>query len=141
MRFLFLLQCLYWQAFAAMDSLHRAREGLRFLFCVVRSDRVCQEVAAGSYQPLRGSNVLRRQQPGIILINKSYKSCGMPSSVVAAIKYDANTSTLRVIYISGSVYDYKDVPEKVYKEMKEAFSKGEFLNKHIKPNYEFEKIR
>jgi hypothetical protein len=65
----------------------------------------------------------------------------MPSSVVAAIRYDANTFTLRVIYVSGSVYDYKDVPEKVYKEMKEAFSKGEFLNKHIKPKYEFEKIK
>ena len=65
----------------------------------------------------------------------------MPSSVVATIRYDANTYTLRVIYISGSVYDYKDVPEEVYKEMKEAFSKGEFLNKHIKPNYEFEKIK
>ncbi|HET9432210.1 MAG TPA: KTSC domain-containing protein [Chitinophagaceae bacterium] len=64
----------------------------------------------------------------------------MPSSVVAAIKYDANTSTLRVIYVSGSVYDYKDVPEKAYKEMKAASSKGEFLNKHIKPNYAFEKI-
>lgn len=65
----------------------------------------------------------------------------MPSSVVAAITYDALTSTLRVIYVSGRVYDYKDVPEKVYMEMKEAFSKGEFLNKQIKPHYEFEKIR
>ena len=65
----------------------------------------------------------------------------MPSSVVAAIRYDANKNTLRVIYVSGSVYDYKEVPEKVYKEMKEAFSKGEFLNKYIKPNYEFEKIK
>ena len=65
----------------------------------------------------------------------------MPSSVVTAIRYDATSSTLRVIYVSGSVYDYKDVPEKVYKEMKEAFSKGEFLNKHIKPKYEFEKIK
>lgn len=64
----------------------------------------------------------------------------MPSSVVAAIRYDINTSTLRIIYVSGSVYDYKDVPEKVYNEMKKAFSKGEFLNKEIKPNYEFEKI-
>jgi len=64
----------------------------------------------------------------------------MPSSVVAAMTYDAITCTLRVIYVSGSVYDYKDVPEKVFKEMKEAFSKGEFLNKHIKPKYEFEKI-
>ena len=65
----------------------------------------------------------------------------MPSSVVAAIRYDAVTSTLRVIYVSGSVYDYKHVPEKVYNEMRTASSKGEFLNKHIKPNYEFEKIK
>ena len=65
----------------------------------------------------------------------------MPSSVVAAIRYDANTHTLRVIYVSGSIYDYKQVPEKIYKDMRDASSKGEFLNKHIKPNYEFEKIR
>jgi hypothetical protein len=65
----------------------------------------------------------------------------MPSSVVAAIKYDVNTSTLRVIYVSGNVYDYKDVPQKVYNEMKTAPSKGEYLNKHIKPKYEFEKIK
>jgi hypothetical protein len=65
----------------------------------------------------------------------------MPSSVVAAIRYDATISTLRVIYVSGSVYDYKQVPEKVYKEMRTASSKGEFLNKRIKSNYEFEKIK
>jgi len=65
----------------------------------------------------------------------------MPSSVVAAIKYDADTSTLRVVYVSGSVYDYKKVPEEVYTLMKKASSKGEFLNKEIKPNYEFEKIK
>lgn len=65
----------------------------------------------------------------------------MPSSVVAAIRYDAPTSTLRVVYVSGSVYDYKKVPEKVYIEMKAASSKGEFLNKQIKPNYKFEKIK
>ena len=65
----------------------------------------------------------------------------MPSSVVTAIKYDPETYTLRVIYVSGSVYDYKEVPEKVYKEMKEAFSKGEYLNKHIKPKYKFEKVK
>ena len=65
----------------------------------------------------------------------------MPSSVVAAIRYDASSSTLRVVYVSGSVYDYKKVPEEVYIEMKAAPSKGEFLNKQIKPNYKFEKIK
>jgi len=65
----------------------------------------------------------------------------MPSSVVAAMKYDAEASKLRVIYTSGNIYDYKEVPEKVYAEMRKASSKGEFLNKQIKPNYEFEKIK
>ena len=65
----------------------------------------------------------------------------MPSSVVAAIRYDEKTSRLRVIFQSGSIYDYLNVPEKIYDEMKKASSKGEILNKKIKPNYQFEKIR
>lgn len=65
----------------------------------------------------------------------------MPSSVVAAIHYDEKTSKLRVIFQSGSIYDYLKVPEEVYNNMKKASSKGEFLNKEIKPNYEFEKVK
>lgn len=65
----------------------------------------------------------------------------MPSSVVAAIRYDQASATLRIIFVSGMVYDYKEVPEKVYKAMKAATSKGTFLNRRIKGHYEFEKIR
>ena len=65
----------------------------------------------------------------------------MPSSVVAAIRYDGKANKLRIIFQSGSIYDYLKVPAKIFNEMKTASSKGEFLNKHIKPNYEFEKIR
>jgi len=65
----------------------------------------------------------------------------MPSSVVAAIKYDAESSRLRVIYVSGMVYDYKDVPEEVWRAMKASFSKGAFLNQHIKGKYDFEKVK
>jgi hypothetical protein len=64
----------------------------------------------------------------------------MPSSVISKFIYDGDTETLRVIYVSGMVYDYKKVPLEVYQLMKTAFSKGTFLNKHIKGNYEFEKI-
>jgi len=63
----------------------------------------------------------------------------MPSAVVAAIKYDRQSSTLTVLYVSGLVYDYKNVPEKVYEAMKASFSKGAFLNQHIKGKYPFEK--
>ena len=64
----------------------------------------------------------------------------MPSSVVSGIKYDKCTHTLRIIYVSGIIYDYKNVPEQLYTAMKTAFSKGTFLNKYVKGRYEFEKV-
>ena len=65
----------------------------------------------------------------------------MPSSVVAKADYDPETETLRIIYTSGSIYDYKKVPPAVFDEMKNAFSKGVFLNKEIKGNYVYKKIK
>ena len=64
----------------------------------------------------------------------------MPSSVVSAIRYYPDTSVLRIIFVSGLVYDYEKVPEKVYKKMKVATSKGTFLNHHIKGQYEYKKV-
>jgi len=65
----------------------------------------------------------------------------MPSSVVAALHYYPERKVLRVIYVSGIAYDYKDVPETVYKAMKSSGSKGIYLNKNIKGKYEFEKVK
>jgi hypothetical protein len=39
------------------------------------------------------------------------------------------------------VYDYKNVPEDVYNEMKSYTSKGTYLNKKIKGRFDFEKIK
>ena len=64
----------------------------------------------------------------------------MPSSVVANFSYDEKTSTLRVTYVSGMIYDYKNVPKKVYREMKAYQSKGSYLNYYIKGKYDFEKV-
>jgi hypothetical protein len=64
----------------------------------------------------------------------------MPSSVVAHMSYDPESSTLRIRFVSGLVYDYKKVPLEVYEAMKTSSSKGEYLNKHIKGNYAFKKI-
>ena len=65
----------------------------------------------------------------------------MPSSVIAGINYNPSTSVLRIIFVSGMVYEYKSVPEDVYLEMKAAGSKGEYLNKHIKGSYSFKKVK
>jgi hypothetical protein len=65
----------------------------------------------------------------------------MPSSVVAAMKYDETASTLRIVYVSGMVYDYLKVPEKVYLELKNASSKGTYLNYNIKGKYKYRKVK
>jgi hypothetical protein len=65
----------------------------------------------------------------------------MPSSVVANMNYNPLSSTLRVIFVSGMIYDYLKVPEKVYMAMKTSDSKGAYLNQHIKGHYEFKKIK
>jgi KTSC domain len=64
----------------------------------------------------------------------------MPSSVVHRFHYDPAKHVLRVVYVSGLVYDYQDVPETVYLDMKAARSKGEYLNFYIKGKYPFKKI-
>jgi hypothetical protein len=64
----------------------------------------------------------------------------MPSTVISAFRYDPATATMRIIFVSGNVYEYKNVPEKIYKEMKASGSKGSYFNKHIKDRYAFEKL-
>jgi hypothetical protein len=64
----------------------------------------------------------------------------MPSSVVATMHYNAELSTLRVVFVSGLVYEYKNVPENVYLEMKYSGAKGVYLNRNIKGNYEYVKL-
>ena len=64
----------------------------------------------------------------------------MPSSVIARYEYHVQSAVLRVVFVSGMVYDYKDVPESVYQAMKKSKSKGIFLNQHIKGVYDFSRV-
>lgn len=64
----------------------------------------------------------------------------MPSTVVSNMAYDAVTSTLRIKFVSGLVYDYKNVPVEIYQAMKSSGSKGIYLNRYVKGNYTFKKI-
>lgn len=64
----------------------------------------------------------------------------MPSTVISTIQYDPATGMLRITYTSGVAYDYKNVPEEVYEELKASRAKGVFLNTRIKGNYTYEKV-
>ena len=56
------------------------------------------------------------------------------------MNYDASSETLKIIFLSGAVYEYRKVPPSVYNAMKTAFSKGTYLNKYIKGQYSYKKI-
>ena len=64
----------------------------------------------------------------------------MPSTVVAHFRYDPVKLVLTVQFVSGLVYEYLDVPENVYEELRISRSKGIYLNKYIKGNFEYKKI-
>jgi hypothetical protein len=64
----------------------------------------------------------------------------MPSAVIAAYEYDAASETLTIRYHSGKVYNYLQVPEKVFKKMRSTMVKGIWFNRHIKGKYPFEEV-
>ena len=47
---------------------------------------------------------------------------------------------LTIVYVSGAVYNYLNVPQVVFDDFRAAFSKGTYLNKKIKPFFKYEKV-
>jgi hypothetical protein len=64
----------------------------------------------------------------------------MPSTVILRSSYNAETTTLTITFVSGLVYNYKNVPEETYKAMISSGAKGIYFNKYIKGRYEWEKV-
>lgn len=64
----------------------------------------------------------------------------MPSTVIDKIDYDSVHRLLRISYISGHAYQYKDVPEQVYKELKASRVKGRYLRFFVKDKYPYERV-
>lgn len=61
------------------------------------------------------------------------------SAVVKSFDYDAEQKILRVVFGNGSVYKYSDVPESIYKELKETSSVGQYFNSQIRDKFGFDR--
>jgi len=61
----------------------------------------------------------------------------MPSSVIRHFDYDPQQRELAVLFVSGRRYRYHEVPEELFREMRQAFSKGEFFNGRIRDRFSF----
>ena len=68
------------------------------------------------------------------------QKCSVASSNLASVGYDPATETLEVEFLSGSVYQYYNVPENVYDELMKESSKGRFLHYHIKNEYPYSRV-
>lgn len=62
------------------------------------------------------------------------------SSDLASLGYDKEMKILEVEFVSGSVYQYVNVPENVYIELLKSESKGGYFNKHIRDGYQSSKV-
>ena len=62
------------------------------------------------------------------------------SSNIERIGYDANSNTLRVEFKSNRTYEYSNVPEGVFNDLKNAPSVGSYLAKNIKNSYPYTEI-
>ena len=62
------------------------------------------------------------------------------SSNIASIGYDADVETLEIEFLNGSIYQYFNVPQNMYDQIKQAGSKGRFLNTYIKNAYPFSRV-
>jgi hypothetical protein len=59
------------------------------------------------------------------------------SSVIGAVGY---THVLEIKFASGRVYQYYNVPEKIFQEMLSAESKGKYFNTHIRSKFPYQEI-
>jgi hypothetical protein len=59
------------------------------------------------------------------------------SSNIARIAYDETSAVLKVEFKNGGLYNYFDVSEAVFEQMRNAPSKGQYLAQQIKGNYRY----
>jgi len=64
----------------------------------------------------------------------------MPSTVIDHFSYDSKTSELKITFLSGKVYIYKNVPDEVFEGLKTAGSKGQYFNALVKNKYKFRRL-
>ncbi len=61
----------------------------------------------------------------------------MPSSVIRTFHYEPDQRRLNVVFVGGRRYAYHSVPARLASAMKQALSKGEFFNAHIRDHFRF----
>lgn len=62
------------------------------------------------------------------------------SSNIAEIGYDESRRVLEVLFKSGNVYQYFDVPPQEHQALMQASSYGQYLNANIKGRFRYARV-
>jgi hypothetical protein len=62
------------------------------------------------------------------------------SSDLRSVGYDPTTQTLEIEFRSGGIYQFRGVPESVYRSLMQASSHGTYFHAHIKDRYRDHKV-
>jgi hypothetical protein len=62
------------------------------------------------------------------------------SSNLSRIRYDEDSRTLEIEFHGGRRYQYFDVPERVFRGLRTAGSKGTYFNENIKGVYRYTRV-
>lgn len=62
------------------------------------------------------------------------------STNIASLGYDEPAETLEVEFTNGTVYQYYNVGAALWEQLRQAPSKGQFLNVYIKNAYPYSRV-
>src|SRR5690606_35438544 len=71
--------------------------------------------------------------------NSGIKRIPIASSNIAAVGYDKKAQILEIEFHHGAIYQYVDVPEKVYEELMSSPSQGAYFMNEIKEKFKYQK--
>lgn len=63
------------------------------------------------------------------------------SSNLSAVGYDPATETLTIEFNDGGLYEYYNVPQRIYEGLMRDSSKGGYFHRFIRDSYNTHKIR
>jgi len=64
----------------------------------------------------------------------------MPSTAIKRFRYEPQTRTLLVTFVSGQAYAYEDVPEDVARDFRAAASKGRFFQIRVRDRFAYRRL-
>jgi hypothetical protein len=68
------------------------------------------------------------------------ETLSVDSSAISEVAYYPNVERLFVLFKNGKEYEYLSVPAHVMNGLRDAPSKGKFLNKYVLAFYRFKKV-